>query len=108
MVYSHSMLQLGLITNKQIIQIPLRKFPTLQKTNFQRVYIQLITLIFFCCYLSQTTAQSSDKPFLTMKTPSRELNQVNSSRQFITGLTCKTCTVSINEIPVKVYNTGAF
>ncbi|MEJ7627848.1 MAG: N-acetylmuramoyl-L-alanine amidase [Ferruginibacter sp.] len=54
------------------------------------------------------TAQPGDKPFITIKSHVKEINTVSSPRQYITGLTCKGCTITLNEIPVKVYNTGTF
>jgi N-acetylmuramoyl-L-alanine amidase len=53
-------------------------------------------------------AQSVDKPFIKLVDPANEQNNVRSSRQFIVGSTCKSCGLSINDVPVKVYPTGAF
>jgi len=47
-------------------------------------------------------------PFIRLVNPLKELNEVSASRNFIIGSTCKTCRVMINNIPVKVYPTGAF
>lgn len=38
----------------------------------------------------------------------KEYNTVSTARQFIVGITCKECTVTINDLPVKVYTTGTF
>ncbi|MBK7884813.1 MAG: N-acetylmuramoyl-L-alanine amidase [Chitinophagaceae bacterium] len=51
---------------------------------------------------------SQTKPFIKLINPYKTDNEVKASRQFITGSTCKTCQVSINKQPVKVYATGAF
>ncbi len=40
--------------------------------------------------------------------PAREVNTVTAARQFISGSTCIGCALSINDQPVKVYNTGGF
>ncbi len=48
------------------------------------------------------------QPFIKLVNPYRQANAVGYSRQFIIGSTCTTCTVSINDQPVKVYSTGAF
>ncbi|MEX0635642.1 MAG: AMIN domain-containing protein, partial [Ferruginibacter sp.] len=40
--------------------------------------------------------------------PTREKNVVTATRQFIIGSTCKTCELSVNDVPVKVYNSGGF
>lgn len=62
----------------------------------------------FVLLLQLTIAQNKEKVFLKLATPSKETLNVSSPKQFITGLTCKTCTVYINEEPVRVYTTGAF
>ena len=49
----------------------------------------------------------AEAPFIKLVNPLKENNTVTSSRQFIIGSTCKSCTVSINEKPAKVYSTGA-
>ena len=54
------------------------------------------------------SAQPAETPFIKLVNPTKEKNTVTSSRQFIVGSTCKTCNLSINEQPVKVYNTGGF
>lgn len=53
-------------------------------------------------------AQAIDKPFIKLVEPGSEANSVKTSRQFIVGSTCKSCGLSINDEPVKVYATGAF
>ena len=53
-------------------------------------------------------SQTTDKPFIHLVQPSKETNAVSWSNSFIIGSTCKTCTVTVNEKPVKVYPTGAF
>jgi N-acetylmuramoyl-L-alanine amidase len=47
-------------------------------------------------------------PFIKLTEPDKEKNAVTASRQFITGSVCKTCSLTINSLPVKVYATGAF
>jgi len=53
-------------------------------------------------------AQPSDQPFIKLVQPGNGLNGVSTSRQFIVGSTCKSCGLSVNDQPVKVYPTGAF
>lgn len=53
-----------------------------------------------------TSAQ--ENPFIKLVELTKEKNNVTSGRQFIIGSTCKTCSIQINNVPVKVYNTGAF
>jgi len=49
----------------------------------------------------------TDNPVIKLVNPLHEKNIVTSSRQFIIGSTCKTCTVTINSKPAKVWATGA-
>ncbi len=65
-------------------------------------------LLIFCLCVTGVSAQKSEKVFLKLATPAKDVNASTAARPFITGLTCKNCTVSINEETVKVYNTGAF
>ena len=53
-------------------------------------------------------AQNIETPFINLVNGTREENKVTLARQFIVGSTCKTCTLTINDVPVKVYNTGGF
>lgn len=61
-------------------------------------------LLFLSVYAS---AQAQDNPFIKLVNPLKENTSVTSSRQFIIGSTCKTCTVTINNNPAKVWSTGA-
>jgi len=56
-----------------------------------------------CCW-SQTT----ETLFIKLVNPTREKNAVTATKQFIIGSTCKTCELSVNDVPVKVYNSGGF
>lgn len=61
------------------------------------------------CFFSVTAfSQTGNSPFIKLIQPFKEKNSVTSSHQFIIGSTCKGCSLSINEMPVKVYPTGAF
>jgi N-acetylmuramoyl-L-alanine amidase len=60
----------------------------------------------FC--LQAATAQENQAPFIKLVNPTKENNKVNATRQFIIGSTCKTCTLTVNDQLVKVYNTGGF
>lgn len=55
-----------------------------------------------------TIAQTTDKPFIKLVEPTKEKNSTKTARQFIIGSTCKTCNLTVNQQPVKVYATGAF
>lgn len=63
-------------------------------------------LVFFSCWIMGTV--NAQSLFLKLVTPSKNQSTVTTSRQFITGLTCKGCTLSINNTEVKVWPTGAF
>jgi N-acetylmuramoyl-L-alanine amidase len=65
----------------------------------------LATFIFFS---TAVFSQAVDQPFIKLVNPSKLANAVTSSRQFIIGSTCKSCKITINDKPVKVYSTGAF
>ena len=70
--------------------------------------MKLYCSIFFLMITAHCFSQSTEKPVIRLINPFKAVNQVTSSRQFITGSTCKTCEISINEKTVKVYPTGAF
>ncbi len=63
----------------------------------------LLQVSFLTCAFSF----AQETPFIKLVTPTKLTNTVSTSRQFIIGSTCKTCTVNINAAPVKVYSTGA-
>ncbi|MBC7508369.1 MAG: hypothetical protein H7320_06415, partial [Ferruginibacter sp.] len=67
----------------------------------------IFAIIFsFLCYAGY--AQIIEKPFIKLVQPSAEKATVTSSTNFIIGSTCKTCTITVDEKPVKVYSTGGF
>ncbi|MGN6292564.1 MAG: N-acetylmuramoyl-L-alanine amidase [Chitinophagaceae bacterium] len=53
-------------------------------------------------------AQQAEKPFIRLVSPLKENNSSRTSRQFISGSTCKSCQLTINGSSVKVYPTGGF
>jgi N-acetylmuramoyl-L-alanine amidase len=53
-------------------------------------------------------AQNTDKPFIKLVEPTKENNAVKASRNFLVGSTCKSCALTVNGNPVKVYATGGF
>ncbi len=66
-------------------------------------------LIFQFLFLSLAAfSQPADKPFVKLVEPTGEQNKVKSSRQFIVGSTCKSCSININDQPAKVYPSGGF
>jgi N-acetylmuramoyl-L-alanine amidase len=66
---------------------------------------KIITLLFISI---SVCAFAQDNPFIRLVELTKEKNTVTASRQFIIGSTCKTCAVTINNNPIKVYSTGAF
>jgi N-acetylmuramoyl-L-alanine amidase len=65
---------------------------------------------YFCiillCYSNSLIAQ--DAPFIRLVNPTKEKNTVTTAKQYLIGSTCKTCTLSVDNVNVKVYATGAF
>lgn len=53
-------------------------------------------------------AQKDGAAFLKLAMPANENNAVRTATQFISGATCKSCELTINDQPVKVYPTGGF
>ena len=60
----------------------------------------------FCS--TSSFSQVVDKPFIKLQEPAKEKNSVRSSRQFVVGATCKSCSLTLNGEAVEVYPTGAF
>lgn len=64
--------------------------------------------IFLICMLFSGANLFSQTPTIKLAPGIKESNTVTTARQFISGVTCKTCAVTINDTPVKVYSTGTF
>jgi N-acetylmuramoyl-L-alanine amidase len=62
-----------------------------------------VLLVFFTALNS-----NAQQAFLKFVSPAKNQNNVVVARQFITGTTCKECIISLNQIPIKVWPTGAF
>ncbi|RYG51926.1 MAG: hypothetical protein EOO01_07545, partial [Chitinophagaceae bacterium] len=58
--------------------------------------------------LASACAYTQSKPPVLKIVSPRGKQNVTQARQFITGITCPGCSLSINDSPVKVYKTGAF
>ncbi|MET0465075.1 MAG: N-acetylmuramoyl-L-alanine amidase [Chitinophagaceae bacterium] len=58
--------------------------------------------------VSVVQAQQVEKPVIRLVDPLRENNSTRSSKAFLSGSTCKTCTLTVNGSDVKVYSTGGF
>jgi N-acetylmuramoyl-L-alanine amidase len=65
----------------------------------------LFGISFLLLFIQESRAQSV---FLKLVTPSKNENKVTTPKQFITGTTCKSCSLTINDSSVKVWPTGAF
>ena len=70
----------------------------------QKIFLLFVSL----CIVTNVFCQGSEKPFIKLVDPLKEKSNATSSRNFIIGSTCKTCSVTINDSAVKVYATGAF
>jgi len=69
------------------------------------VQLSLISLFLFLTGSEYVQAQSV---FIKLVSPAKNENKVIVPKQFITGTTCKGCTVTMNDSSVKVWPTGAF
>ncbi len=56
----------------------------------------------------KVNAQTNNKPFIKLVEPTKADINTKTVRNFIVGSTCKTCNLTVNGQPVKVYATGAF
>ena len=66
----------------------------------------IVPILLLVCTNMQ--AQNADKPFIHLAEPLKENNAVRTATHFVSGATCKNCTLTINDSVVKVYPTGAF
>jgi N-acetylmuramoyl-L-alanine amidase len=66
----------------------------------KRIYLSLLFISFLSAY-------AQENPFVKLVNPLRENNTVTAARQFLIGSTCKTCVVTVNNLPAKVWPTGA-
>lgn len=69
---------------------------------------RLLTILFLFFSYNIAIAQDIPNPYIRLIQPYKEKNPVSSSKQYISGNTCKSCTITINDSSVKVYPTGAF
>ena len=69
---------------------------------------KLIAVLILFFLFNSAYSQTSDSPFIRFVQPSKESDTVTSRNNFIIGSTCKSCTLTINNNPVKVYSTGGF
>ena len=58
--------------------------------------------------LANSLFAQTDKPFIKLVEPTKADINTKTTRNFIVGSTCKTCNLTVNGQPVKVYATGAF
>jgi N-acetylmuramoyl-L-alanine amidase len=72
-------------------------------TRMKRTITFLLILITI-----EAAAQKSEKAFIRLVAPTREINATSSSKQFVSGATCRGCKLTINKKAVKVYPTGGF
>lgn len=69
---------------------------------------RFLFILFVSFIATAGKAQNPGKPFIRLTDPLKEQNTVNTSRRFIVGSTCSTCSLTIKGESVKVYPTGAF
>ncbi|MBL0146923.1 MAG: N-acetylmuramoyl-L-alanine amidase [Chitinophagaceae bacterium] len=79
--------------------------------NNIKIYIVMfknIGMILVFIGFNYCLGQAPILPFIKLVEPTKESQVVKLSKQYIVGSTCKTCNLTINEKPVKVFATGAF
>ena len=54
------------------------------------------------------SAAGQQSPFIKLVELNKPKNIVTASKQFLIGSTCTNCTLTVNDSPVKVYQTGGF
>ncbi|HMO61260.1 MAG TPA: N-acetylmuramoyl-L-alanine amidase [Ferruginibacter sp.] len=68
----------------------------------------LLHIFFLQLFYASATAQKLTEPIIKLVQPYKTANTVSNAKQFITGSTCKQCSITVNDKPIKVYSTGAF
>lgn len=68
----------------------------------------LVYSLLIFCFTIAANKVFAQQVFLRLNTPAKNQNTVTVSKQYIAGLTCKTCTVTMNGTTIKVWPTGAF
>jgi len=66
----------------------------------------LIFALLLCSFI--VNAQQKTDAFIKLTEPLKEQTITSSSKKYIIGSTCKSCSLTINDSIVKVYPTGAF
>ncbi len=66
-----------------------------------RIFLALFLSVFWVCAFAQ-------KPTLRINRPDASINRVSRMKQYVEGVACKNCEVTVNNNAVKVYATGAF
>ena len=78
-------------------------------TLYQRILkMKKIIASLMILFVVKAYCQEPAKPFIKLVDPLKEKTAVKASRQFLIGSTCKTCSLTVNDQPAKVYPTGAF
>ncbi|HCF63359.1 MAG TPA: hypothetical protein DEU93_03625 [Chitinophagaceae bacterium] len=67
-----------------------------------------VCLTWFAVIWMMAVQAQEGAPTLRIASPAKTPAMVSTPKQFITGVTCKECAVTINDEPVKVYKTGTF
>ena len=70
--------------------------------------MKLLILPVLLLLSASVLSQKEEQSFIRLAMPARDNNAVRSPKQFLSGATCKSCVLTINDQPVKVYPTGAF
>lgn len=70
--------------------------------------MKLLFVLTALCSSTFLLAQKKEQPFINLVNGTKDQNRVSTAKQFLTGSTCRECTLSINGESIKVYSSGGF
>jgi N-acetylmuramoyl-L-alanine amidase len=76
------------------------------RTHYLHMNNKLILNLGALLFVNNLLAQ--DVPYIKLVDPTKKELKVTSGKQFLSGSTCKQCSLTVNGNNVKVYSTGAF
>ena len=83
-------------------------FPMPLYFHFKKLNTILLLILLLSLCTENIHAQQKTAAFIKLTEPLKDLNVTSTSKKYIIGSTCKTCSLTINDSLVKVYATGAF
>ena len=73
-----------------------------------RIFPKMKTVFILFLFLSMCSGVYAQTPFIRLVQPVKTSILTSNAKQYISGATCTTCSISVNGKPVKVYATGGF